>query len=150
MARKLEEQRQKLIFENKELLNSSVNQTSVQRIFSITGLGIWNCDVRSRMERPTVIANNFIGDDGVEIEGKPTQISVLDFDKNGVITFNNSSAFFDAASKKVAIMVFFKNDMIGIHKSWSANKTNPKKITLETFNSKAITGDQLMAMMYTE
>lgn len=150
LARKLEEQRQKLIFENKELLNSSVNQTSVQRIFSITGLGIWNCDVRSRMERPTVIANNFIGDDGVEIEGKPTQISVLDFDKNGVITFNNSSAFFDAASKKVAIMVFFKNDMIGIHKSWRANKTNPKKITLETFNSKAITGDQLMAMMYTE
>ena len=119
IAVKREEARQKMLFENKELLAGKPEASSIVRIFNIDNFGIYNCDLRQRMNNPTRIRKFYKG------EGAP-KVVVVDFDKNGLIQFDNiDRAFFDGGSKTM-IILFFTKTIIGIYKSWKSVPYNTK------------------------
>lgn len=101
---------------NRALMNNMIEKGSFKRNFQLPRFGVWNCDARSRMVAPFVIAQNFIAKGGNKIIDKVNRMMVIDFDRNGIINFEgNRRGFFDRASNS-AIVVFFAGATVGIYR----------------------------------
>ena len=127
-----EQQRQLLRYENMELLKGKPDATSVVRTFTVSQFGIFNSDVKTRMTDPTPFNNKYDGEN-------PKKIIVIDYDKNGVVQFENpKKAFFDAKAK-TAIILFFTNTVIGIYQSWkhpgASDKIEVKKLDISNMSN---------------
>lgn len=120
MAKSREISRQNRYFEYGDYLNEIAGQSSVTRGFAMDGFGIWNCDQRQRMNAPVALPTNFVDENGDRIskQHEDIKIYVIDYDKNGVLSFNERDAFYDKSSVKVAILVFFSAVSVGIYQSW--------------------------------
>jgi Leucine-rich repeat (LRR) protein len=140
-AKKDEEARQKRIWDLREVYRMEANASSVQRVLTIDGFGLWNCDRRSRMIRPTSFSQTFSSVAGGMIKEEPESITVIDRTTNGVITFKEKSrAFFDKMSDNVFI-VFFTATTVGVYRNWK-EKMNSDKIELKMFDVGSMsTGD---------
>lgn len=133
-AKKDEEMRQERLWDMerkyKADMDADASSTSVQRALNINGFGLWNCDARRRMMRPTSFSQAFSSVAGGMIDEEPTAITVLDRTTNGVITFKDKrKAFFDGESKNVFV-VFFTGTLVGVYRNWK-EKMDDKKIELK-------------------
>ena len=131
MARSREAARQKMYVENADIMNGLANMSSVTRGFQISGFGVWNCDRRERMKQPAALPLEFVSEDGerIKVKGNNTPVYVIDYDNNGVLSFNDrKNAFYDKKSERMAIIVFFSATSIGIYQSWK-NFTDKLKMT---------------------
>ncbi|MFT4600616.1 MAG: Leucine-rich repeat (LRR) protein [Arenicella sp.] len=125
-AMKDEELRQKRLWDlekyYREELNADANATSIQRVMNLSGFGLWNCDARRRMMRPTQFDHTFASVAGGMIKDEPEAITVIDRTTNGVITFKDKKeAFFDDASDNVFV-VFFTATIVGVYRKWKERK----------------------------
>lgn len=120
LAAKREILRQKTYFENAAYLQEMAGVGSVARSFSIDGFGIWNCDQFQRLVEPTNIPQYYVDEDGNEIDLKTNVQNkyVIDYDLNGVLCFGGIDGFYDQSTKKMAIVIFFSPEKIGVYQSW--------------------------------
>jgi hypothetical protein len=83
----------------------------------MTNFGLWNCDARSRMQKPRTLNVDFTTEDGLVIGEVEEKIAVVDKSSNGVLRFTDrKEAFFDSNSASL-IVVFFASG-IGIFQTW--------------------------------
>lgn len=120
MARKREIARQRLYYENRAYFNQIAGESSVSRSFELSGFGVWNCDQRARMADPVSMPIQFVEENGTRHDTvTDRKIYVVDYDKNGVVTFDKAkNAFYDRASGRTAILVFFTAATVGVYQSW--------------------------------
>lgn len=136
MARQREKSRQRAVIYSDNYLSLTANESSVARGFQMSGFGVWNCDQRSRMASPAALPTEFVAEDGQRIligDDHDMPVYVIDYDKNGVLSFSDKdNAFYDKKAKRMAIVVFFSATVVGIYKSWKkvTNKISPNSRSL--------------------
>jgi hypothetical protein len=134
-----EYQRREAYGDNPELLTEAAGQGSIVRAFAMDGFGTWNCDARSRMKSPAVVAPHFVAEmTGAGINEAFERIVVIDHQTNGVIQFlKGEETFFDKASRST-VVVFFTATMVGIYQSWKNTMTHQnteiKLLDIENMN----------------
>ena len=121
-ARDAERRRQKALESQRKAMKNGFN-TSMTRQVPITNFGLWNCDVRSRMQRPKTIDVDFTDSEGLVIEEEEEKIAVIDRTSNGVLNFKNrKQAFFDSNAASVVVVFFAAG--VGIFQSWKQQIKN--------------------------
>ncbi len=140
-----EEKRRILRDDNDSLMMRPVEPSSIIRVFSIDGFGLFNCDAMARMISPEKVGSRFICEEKI-IDKKVKKVIVLDHELNGVIQFSDSNkAFYDKASRST-IIIFFSQTLIGIYFSWK-NHDNPKGLELNMFDVSGMSNEQLINLV---
>lgn len=142
LAREREKNRQLALKRQWDMANGAASPYSVSSSFRISGFGVWNCDQIGRMERPVVVPAVLTDEEGNKISDSLMieSIAIVDHDKNGVFSYGGrQGAMYDAASKKVTIVVFFSGLVMGVYHNWK-NFTNGNSGTDKNEN---VPSDQL-------
>ncbi len=116
LLRQVEVQRQFQLYTNEQELKEYKGLGSVRRAFSINSMGVWNCDARSRLRRAFSFLPLFATAAGVIIKRGIKRIMLIDFDRNGVLTFQEGGELFMDLASNSAVVVFFSDDRLGVYK----------------------------------
>ena len=121
-------EREKRLKENASYMAAKATSSSVFRTFQVAQFGVFNCDVLARMLRPKKVAD-------IANKIKTRFLMIIDFDKNGVIRFDEiGRAFFDAAAK-TTILLFLSNNRLGILKWRDGASSEIKEMRLGTISN---------------
>ena len=134
-AREAEKRRLKALERQRKAIEKG-RDASMLRVVPITNFGLWNCDARSRMQKPKKLNVDFTHADGEVIAEEEEQIVVIDRSSNGVLRFQDRvRAFFDSNSANL-IVVFFATG-IGIFQTWKQEIKN-KEMKLHFLNNEEV------------
>ena len=162
LARQREERRQMALRYDQDQMNSVASGGSVSSAFRISGFGVWNCDQLARMRRPMPLPLSLVDEKHEEIHADIEYVFIVDHELNGVFSYgsNLESAYYDADSKKVSIVILFGGFVMGVYHSWkdaiqnaiNGEEDKPKRdlektLRLQQFNYSNMTAETAMNLV---
>ncbi len=90
----------------------AATEAAVVRSFELSSFGIFNCDIRRRMEDPTPLLASFESDSGEVLE--PTRLYVMDQTNNGMLSFLEGDRMFYDAKSQNSLIAILPEDRIGV------------------------------------
>lgn len=125
--------------------NGGGNYT-MERVFVVTGFGIWNCDAIQRMAQPTPLMATFTNHDGTTLE--PTKAFVLDLTSNGVLSYDTQQEIrYDKGSRNALVLMLEGGYLAYASADDFERHVERNRIPLTVVSAKEIDLDQLKRIL---
>ncbi len=132
-----------------EYLNTKAKPVEASRSFSLFGFGVFNCDRIQRMQDPVPVLAKFVDGKGHVLKAK--KVYVLEFDANGVLSYDGDETFQVDKGTSYNIILVLEDDNMAIIQSESMegrpfNRAS-LRIPVELTKTKGLSTAEMMKKM---
>ncbi len=132
-----------------EYLDTKAKPTEASRTFQLYGFGVFNCDRIQRMANPMPVYAKFTNGKGGLI--KADKVYVLEFDANGVLSYDGGETFKVDKGTNFNIILVMKNDRMAIVSSNALDckslRKSSTRIPVEVIKTTDMTTEEMIKKM---